>query len=93
MAKKFKDVAKGTLGINYSKNRPEQPDFTGRVDFDGETANLSVWEKRAGDTGRPFYSFVISQEVDEEGNPVKKQRPRLEQAAERRNDLEDDIPF
>ncbi len=90
----FKDVGTGTIGPNYRKTQPGQPDYTGSITFEGRKIMISVWNKRRNDTGQHFYSFSLSEAIpDRVGESVKDLDKGYKKPAGKFDDLEDDIPF
>lgn len=83
MPRKFDEIAKGTLGLNYGRTSGVQPDYTGRLEIDGRTLNLSVWGKRNNSNGQMFWSFVVSEAINT--SPDSRAGPPP--------DPDDEIPF
>lgn len=50
---------KGYLFVNGNKNKPTQPDQTGRFVLDGKEFRISAWESTTTD-GRPYLSLAIT---------------------------------
>lgn len=50
---------KGFLFVNGNKNKPTQPDQTGRFVLDGKEYRISAWDSTTTD-GRPYLSLAIT---------------------------------
>ena len=86
----YKQVANGTIGVNYSKDKPTKPDYIGSITIleplnPGTKYGISIWEKTRASDGQPFFSFDITE-------LPPRDKPKYE-APKRFDDVVDDIPF
>lgn len=50
---------KGYLFVNHNKNKPTQPDQTGRIVIDGKEYRISAWDSVTND-GRGYLSLAVT---------------------------------
>lgn len=89
---RYVEVGTGAIGINWSKDAPTQPDYRGKFTLDGRNFTVSAWKKFRNGDGREFFSFNISEVLDD-GKPEPKSEPKPTHATPKGNLLDDDIPF
>jgi hypothetical protein len=58
---------RGYLYPNKNKNKPTQPDFTGKVVIDGKELRISAWENQTPE-GNKYLSLAFSLPVPNQGN-------------------------
>lgn len=58
---------RGYLYPNKNKNKPTQPDFTGKVLIDGKELRISAWENQTPE-GNKYLSLAFSPAVPNQGD-------------------------
>ena len=87
---------RGNLFRNTKKKNENGPDFTGKLKLNGKEFILSAWEKKTKN-GDPFFSLSLGKDITEQ--PAGKlSQHNIDKSngyapADKKNDLDDDIPF
>ena len=76
----YDNTNSGALFRNESKNKPNQPDYNGRLNADGKEYWVAAWVKTAK-SGKKFMSIALTE--------VEEQQP----AAPSDFDVDEDMPF
>ena len=69
---------RGYLYPNTNKNKPTQPDFTGKVTIDNKEWRLSAWENKSPD-GKKYLSISVSPPLENNqsgpgGQPIQQNK-------------------
>lgn len=88
---------RGYLYPNNNKNKPTQPDHTGKITIEGKEWRLSAWENKSPD-GKKYLSINVSPPLDNQnvatpgGQPIQKKLPVADSSSQNdisKDDLED----
>ncbi len=75
----------GVFFVNDRKEKPNQPDYNGKIDVEGKTYYLKGWKKVAK-SGQPFMSLALNPAEE----PAKAPAPAPAMASA---PMSDDSPF
>ncbi len=59
----------GVFFVNDRKEKPNQPDYNGKIDVEGKTYYLKGWKKVAK-SGQPFMSLALNPADQRSGTPA-----------------------
>lgn len=85
---------RGYLYPNTNKNKPTQPDFTGKVTIDNKEWRLSAWENKSPD-GKKYLSISVSVPLENSqpgpgGQPIQQNKNKVNHQPDiTQDDLED----
>lgn len=86
---------RGYLYPNTNKNKPTQPDFTGKVTIDNKEWRLSAWENKSPD-GKKYLSISVSVPLENNqpgpgGQPIQKNNNKINQESHKPDITQDDL--
>jgi hypothetical protein len=80
----YDNTNRGAIWKNRDKTEDKHPDFKGSLNVDGVDYWISAWKRKEGDAAnKPALSFSIK----------PKDEQTKEQAAPKREEIDDEIPF
>lgn len=86
MPEQYDDTNRGVLFKNDRKETDQQPDYTGKVNVQGEEKRLAGWIRQSK-AGKTFLSLSISDPLPPQETAPAPAQPQADQP------LDDDIPF
>ena len=90
MSKDFDETNRGVLFLNHKKKNDRSPNYTGKINIDGEERWLSGWvnEIRSGKrAGEKMVSLSVGDLIDNGSSGSGNS------GGDNQQDLDDDIPF
>jgi hypothetical protein len=91
MSQDFDNNLRGVLFKNDRKEKDSHPDYKGSCEVDGTEFWLSAWIKE-GQKGK-FMSLSFTKKEEQRPAPAPAPRGRDSGRQQRRDDMDDDIPF
>lgn len=62
----YDDELRGVLFPNTDKKSDRHPDFSGRVQVNGDDYRMAGWKRTANSTGKPFISLTLTKDEPRE---------------------------
>lgn len=81
---------RGYLYPNKNKNKPTQPDYTGKVLIDGKELRISAWENQTPE-GNKYLSLAFSSVIPNEPNTNKSENKNEQQGKSNTPPVADDL--
>jgi hypothetical protein len=96
MAGQYDNTNRGALFLNKRKTQGDnRPDWTGKIDIDGQEFFISAWEKMSNRTGERYLS--LARQTQDNNRPNGAAGGGAQQPRGGKNDKpafnDDDIPF
>lgn len=81
----YDNTNRGSLFKNEKKDKPNSPDFGGKINVDGTNYFIDGWRYEARDGKKAFISLKVKK--------MTKQGSEEGQRAEKKVELDDEVPF